>query len=263
MTPSTMTADRPARQAKYGVAPCIAQVVPRRTCGSASLLGVGFAVCAQLLRGRSREPSCRHRLLTRWPPLDAVGSETGSGACRRRRRRPPAAATRAGTSEAGTARAVPHPSPSRHPRPQPRRSRRSRRPRRPPPPKKARRRQEGPGEEGAAPTWVDPEGRICPPSHPVKAKLVEQASSTCRAMFAYDRTKPDRCYAVGRRRRGRRPPPRQALTVSSLDERARTAMPSARADRVATLVGHRLAWWRAPAWRRAPSGSARGACRRC
>lgn len=44
-----------------------------------------------------------------------------------------------------------------------------------------------------APTWVDPDGRTCPPSHPVKVK----ASS---GIFhvpgggAYDRTAPDRCY---------------------------------------------------------------------
>lgn len=44
-----------------------------------------------------------------------------------------------------------------------------------------------------APTWVDPDGRTCPPSHPVKA-------NTASGIFhrpggaAYERTAPDRCY---------------------------------------------------------------------
>lgn len=54
-----------------------------------------------------------------------------------------------------------------------------------------------PGEpplEGSAPTWVDPEGRICPTSHPVKAKLSSKIFHL-PGMLAYDRTNPDRCYA--------------------------------------------------------------------
>ncbi len=42
-------------------------------------------------------------------------------------------------------------------------------------------------------TWVDPEGDICPASHPVKAKLSSKIFQV-RGNFAYDRTTPDRCY---------------------------------------------------------------------
>ena len=41
--------------------------------------------------------------------------------------------------------------------------------------------------------WVEPVGTTCPPDHPVKVKM---ASRLLRVpgMFAYDRTRPDRCY---------------------------------------------------------------------
>jgi hypothetical protein len=42
--------------------------------------------------------------------------------------------------------------------------------------------------------WVDPEGRVCPPSHPIKGKLKSRLFHA-PGMFAYDRTIPDRCYA--------------------------------------------------------------------
>ncbi len=41
--------------------------------------------------------------------------------------------------------------------------------------------------------WVEPEGGICPTSHPVKAKLSSQIFHL-PGMTAYDRTTPDRCY---------------------------------------------------------------------
>jgi len=41
--------------------------------------------------------------------------------------------------------------------------------------------------------WVDPDGNICPQTHPVKAKLSSGIFQT-PGMFAYERTKPDRCY---------------------------------------------------------------------
>lgn len=44
----------------------------------------------------------------------------------------------------------------------------------------------------AAP-FVDPEGGVCPTSHPVKAKLASRLFHL-PGMFAYDRTRPDRCY---------------------------------------------------------------------
>jgi hypothetical protein len=43
------------------------------------------------------------------------------------------------------------------------------------------------------PTWVDPKGNICPKAHPVKAKLSSKIFQV-PGMFAYDRTRPDRCY---------------------------------------------------------------------
>jgi hypothetical protein len=44
----------------------------------------------------------------------------------------------------------------------------------------------------AAP-FVDPDGGVCPTSHPVKAKLASRLFHL-PGMFAYDRTRPDRCY---------------------------------------------------------------------
>ncbi len=44
-----------------------------------------------------------------------------------------------------------------------------------------------------APMWVVAEGAVCPPTHPVKAKLASRLFHL-PGMFAYDRTKPDRCY---------------------------------------------------------------------
>ena len=41
--------------------------------------------------------------------------------------------------------------------------------------------------------WVDPDGGVCPPSHPVKGKLASRLFHL-PGMFAYDRTKADRCY---------------------------------------------------------------------
>jgi hypothetical protein len=52
---------------------------------------------------------------------------------------------------------------------------------------------EPPVEEPLA-AWVDPEpGGVCPPTHPVKAKLKSKLYHL-PGMFAYDRTNPDRCY---------------------------------------------------------------------
>jgi hypothetical protein len=42
--------------------------------------------------------------------------------------------------------------------------------------------------------WVDPDGNICPESHPVKGKLSSMIFQV-PGNFAYDRTNPDRCYA--------------------------------------------------------------------
>jgi hypothetical protein len=49
-------------------------------------------------------------------------------------------------------------------------------------------------EKVVLPPWVAPDGLICPPSHPIKAKLSSQLFHL-PGMFAYARTTPDRCYA--------------------------------------------------------------------
>jgi hypothetical protein len=41
--------------------------------------------------------------------------------------------------------------------------------------------------------FVEPEGGVCPPTHPVKAKLASRLFHL-PGMFAYDRTRADRCY---------------------------------------------------------------------
>jgi len=43
--------------------------------------------------------------------------------------------------------------------------------------------------------WVEPDGRVCPVSHPVKAKL-SSGRFHLPGMAVYDRTIPDRCYAT-------------------------------------------------------------------
>ena len=43
------------------------------------------------------------------------------------------------------------------------------------------------------PGFVEPEGGVCPPTHPVKAKLASRLFHL-PGMFAYDRTRADRCY---------------------------------------------------------------------
>ena len=43
------------------------------------------------------------------------------------------------------------------------------------------------------PGYVEPEAGACPPTHPVKAKLASRLFHL-PGMFAYDRTRPDRCY---------------------------------------------------------------------
>jgi hypothetical protein len=42
--------------------------------------------------------------------------------------------------------------------------------------------------------WVEPQGAVCPPSHPVKAKLSSKVYRT-PATPGYASSKPDRCYA--------------------------------------------------------------------
>jgi hypothetical protein len=57
----------------------------------------------------------------------------------------------------------------------------------------------GPAKKAAAKraapvkAWVDPDGGVCPTSHPVKAKLASKIFHL-PGMLNYDRTNPDRCY---------------------------------------------------------------------
>lgn len=44
-----------------------------------------------------------------------------------------------------------------------------------------------------ASTWVEPEGGVCPASHPVKVKLASGIFHVPGGL-AYERTAPDRCY---------------------------------------------------------------------
>ena len=46
-----------------------------------------------------------------------------------------------------------------------------------------------------AKAWVEASGATCPPTHPVKAKMSSRLFHL-PGMFAYDRTKPDRCYST-------------------------------------------------------------------
>jgi hypothetical protein len=43
------------------------------------------------------------------------------------------------------------------------------------------------------PPWVDPNGTVCPKTHPVKGKLSSMIFQV-PGNFAYERTTPDRCY---------------------------------------------------------------------
>jgi hypothetical protein len=43
------------------------------------------------------------------------------------------------------------------------------------------------------PAWVEPQSRICPPTHPVKAKRSSNIFHVPGGLN-YERTMPDRCY---------------------------------------------------------------------
>jgi micrococcal nuclease len=47
----------------------------------------------------------------------------------------------------------------------------------------------------AARGWVEPQGGVCPLSHPIKVKIASGIYHL-PGMFNYTRTRPDRCYAV-------------------------------------------------------------------
>ena len=51
-----------------------------------------------------------------------------------------------------------------------------------------------PAPAAAERLWVEPEDDVCPPSHPVKGKL-SSGLFHLPGMSAYNRTRPDRCYA--------------------------------------------------------------------
>jgi outer membrane biosynthesis protein TonB len=57
-------------------------------------------------------------------------------------------------------------------------------------------RKRAPAKAAAPAAWVEPVDGTCPPTHPVKGKLSSMLFHL-PGMFAYDRTKPDRCYRDG------------------------------------------------------------------
>jgi hypothetical protein len=50
-------------------------------------------------------------------------------------------------------------------------------------------------DEPPARAWVEGSGTLCPHTHPIKAKLSSHIFHL-PGMLAYDRTRPDRCYAT-------------------------------------------------------------------
>ncbi|MFP5318450.1 MAG: hypothetical protein ACLGI2_09150 [Acidimicrobiia bacterium] len=52
---------------------------------------------------------------------------------------------------------------------------------------------DAPPADEPARIWVEPQGAVCPSSHPVKAKL-SSSIFHLPGMTAYERTTPDRCY---------------------------------------------------------------------
>lgn len=50
-------------------------------------------------------------------------------------------------------------------------------------------------EAAVAPRWVEPQGGVCPQSHPIKAKMSSMIFHL-PGMANYTRTRPDRCYAT-------------------------------------------------------------------
>jgi hypothetical protein len=62
-------------------------------------------------------------------------------------------------------------------------------------PKKQAAKKAAPAADAPARIWVEPSGAVCPPSHPIKAKLSSKLFHL-PGMLAYDRCKPDRCYAT-------------------------------------------------------------------
>jgi len=118
------------------------------------LAGIGLAI-AKVFRPKP-EPLSVSTAPHEWPPLEAP------------------APVRAVASE---------PAPARAPTPEPQRVEQA---------------AKKPAEKKAAPKktldpWVDPNGNICPDTHPVKGKLSSMIFQV-PGNFAYDRTNPDRCY---------------------------------------------------------------------
>lgn len=50
-------------------------------------------------------------------------------------------------------------------------------------------------DEPPARAWVEASGSVCPESHPIKAKMSSHLFHL-PGMLAYERTRPDRCYAT-------------------------------------------------------------------
>jgi micrococcal nuclease len=50
-------------------------------------------------------------------------------------------------------------------------------------------------DEPPARAWVEASGSLCPESHPIKGKMSSHIFHL-PGMLAYERTRPDRCYAT-------------------------------------------------------------------
>ena len=199
--PSTLTAIRRIRQAHYGV------TVIRRSfrigLWLGLLAGIGFAV-AKLMRskpspavidlGSPGAPLAKSP--TAWPPLEAPVPTPAPVAVAEPSIEPVVAADEPGLVTIGDEPLKAEPLPTVPAPPQPVASA-------PAPPAPAKPVKKVPATKKAAakkapakkklPPWVDPEGNICPKTHPIKGKLssmIFQAPGN----FAYDRTNPDRCY---------------------------------------------------------------------
>src|SRR5437016_8772426 len=132
--------------------------------------GVGFAVMKVLQARRDeREQDAALRSTEPWPPITPARTCDGGASS------PSPAAAPAAPTPRPEASAPPPPVALRHEKDAP---------------------PTGPASDSrkVAATWVDPEGRVCPPSHPIKGKLKSHLFHV-PGMFAYDRTIPDRCYA--------------------------------------------------------------------
>jgi hypothetical protein len=130
------------------------------------LAGIGFAV-AKIFRPKPEPASIPHA----WPPLDAAIPKPAPAPVVE-----PVVAAEAPAPVVIADEPVPEPEPAPVVKPAAKK-----------PAKKAA------APKKKLPPWVDPEGTVCPKTHPVKGKLSSMIFQV-PGNFAYERTTPDRCY---------------------------------------------------------------------